>query len=63
MQEKKRRLETAGERGRPRHQEKPKSMQEWLEQEIWPHIPEKELGKPLTKEEVEDMLGFGPEGV
>lgn len=52
-----------GDREGLRHKEKPKSMQEWLEREIWPYIPEKERGKPLTKEEVEDMLGFGPEGV
>jgi antitoxin VapB len=63
MREKNRRLEMAGDRGRPRQKEKPKSMQEWLEKEIWPHVPEKERGKPLTKEEVEDILGFGPEGV
>jgi hypothetical protein len=63
MQEKKRRLEMAGDRRRPRLQEKPKSVQEWLEKDIWPHVPEKERGKPLTKEEVEGILGFGPEGV
>jgi antitoxin VapB len=59
----KRRLEMASDCGRSRQNEKPKSMQEWLEREIWPHVPEKERGKPLTKEEVEDILGFGPEGV
>jgi antitoxin VapB len=58
LREKKERLELRGGReGRPR------SMQEWLEKEIWPHVPGKELGRPLTKEEVEDILGFGPEGV
>lgn len=58
LREKKERLEMrSGREGRPR------SMQEWLEKEIWPHVPEKERGRPLTKEEVEDMLGFGPEGV
>jgi antitoxin VapB len=47
-----------GGKGRPQ-----KSMQEWLETEIWPHIPKEELGKPpLTKAEVEEILGFGPEG-
>ncbi len=39
------------------------TMQEWLEAEIWPRIPEEELGRPpLTKAEVEEILGFGPEG-
>ena len=58
LREKKERLErrSAGE-GRPR------SVQEWLETEVWPRIPEEERGKPLTKEDVEDILGFGPEGV
>lgn len=38
-------------------------MREWLEKEIWPHIPAEELGKPpMTKAEVEEILGFGPEG-
>lgn len=39
------------------------SMQEWLETEVWPQIPEEERGRPpLTKDEVEEILGFGPEG-
>jgi len=58
LREKKKRLEMRGGRkGRPR------SMQEWLEKEVWPRIPEEERGKPLTKAEVEEILGFGPEGV
>ena len=58
LREKKERLGMrSGRKGRPR------SMQEWLETEIWPRIPAEERGKPLTKEEVEDILGFGPEGV
>jgi len=58
LREKKERLEMrSGRKGRPR------SMQEWLEKEIWPRIPEEERGKPLSKAEVEEMLGFGPEGV
>ena len=58
LREKKRRLEM-----RSGRQERPRNMQEWLENEIWPRIPEGERGKSLTKKEVEDMLGFGPEGV
>jgi antitoxin VapB len=34
-----------------------------LEDEIWPLIPPDELGKPLSKEEVEEILGYGPDGV
>jgi antitoxin VapB len=58
LREKKEKLEMrSGRKGRPR------SMQEWLEKEVWPRIPEEERGKPLAKAEVEDILGFGPEGV
>jgi antitoxin VapB len=39
------------------------TMQEWLEVEIWPQVPEQERGKPpLSKAEVEEILGYGPEG-
>lgn len=39
------------------------SMKEWREKEIWPLIPEEDRGgPPMTKEEVEEILGFGPEG-
>jgi antitoxin VapB len=58
LREKKRRLEA---RSGPK--ERPRSMQEWLEKEVWPRIPQEERGKPMTKQEVEDILGFGPEGV
>lgn len=61
LREKKRRLESQAGRGK----ETPKrSLLEFFEEEIWPLIPEEERGKPpLTKEEVEDILGFGPGGV
>jgi antitoxin VapB len=35
---------------------------EMLEQRVWPHLPEGVRGKPLTKEEEETILGFGPDG-
>jgi antitoxin VapB len=35
----------------------------FLEEEIWPLIPEDQLGKPLSKEEQEEILGIGPDGV
>jgi antitoxin VapB len=58
LREKKERLESCS-----GHEGRPQSLQKWLETEIWPRIPKEERGKPLTKEEVEDILGFGPEGV
>jgi antitoxin VapB len=36
---------------------------EFLESEIWPAIPREQLGRRLSKEEEEAILGFGPEGV
>jgi antitoxin VapB len=34
-----------------------------LEEEIWPLVPPEARGKPLTKAEREEILGYGPEGV
>ncbi|MEX2534277.1 MAG: type II toxin-antitoxin system VapB family antitoxin [Trueperaceae bacterium] len=36
---------------------------EFLETEIWPALPREQLGRRLSKEEEEAILGFGPEGV
>lgn len=38
-------------------------FRKFLEDEVWPHIPPEERGKPITKEEQEEILGFGPDGV
>ncbi len=39
-------------------------IREWLETEIWPQIPPEELGKPpMSKDEIEEILGYGPDGV
>jgi antitoxin VapB len=35
----------------------------FLEEEIWPAIPPRLLGKKLTRRERERILGYGPEGV
>lgn len=34
----------------------------FLEDEVWPRIPAGELGRRLTREEEDEILGFGPEG-
>lgn len=39
------------------------SFLEFLEEEIWPNIPKSELGRRLTREEEDEILGYGPEGV
>lgn len=35
----------------------------FLEEEVWPSVPAGELGRPLSKREREELLGYGPEGV
>ena len=35
----------------------------FLEQELWPRVPRAELGRRLTREEEEAILGYGAEGV
>jgi len=36
---------------------------EWLEKEVWPTLPPEERGRRMTKDEVEKLLGYGPDGV
>ncbi len=35
----------------------------YLEDEVWPRVPADELGRPLTRAEREEILGYGQEGV
>lgn len=35
----------------------------YLEREVWPKVASELLGRGLTKEEQEEILGYGPEGV
>jgi antitoxin VapB len=35
----------------------------FLEQELWPRVPRAELGRRLSREEEESILGYGAEGV
>ena len=35
----------------------------FLEREVWPRVPPELLGRGLSKEEQEEILGYGPEGV
>ncbi len=40
-----------------------KGIRRWLETEIWPQVPDELKDRPpMTKEEVEEILGIGPEG-
>lgn len=58
LREKKERLKMDLGRGKPK-----RSSLEVLEQEVWPLLPEEALGQsPMSKEDEEELLGFGPEG-
>ncbi len=35
----------------------------FLEREVWPYLPDNLRGKPISKEEKEEILGYGPDGV
>jgi antitoxin VapB len=58
LMERKVRLQARG--GRLNRKE---SLLQFLEREVWPNIPPGELGRVLTREEEDDILGFGPDGV
>ena len=34
----------------------------YLERDVWPTLPRKALGKPLSRREEDRILGYGPEG-
>ena len=38
-------------------------LMEFLERSVWPHIVPGALGRPISKSEEDEILGFGPEGV
>lgn len=47
-----------------RRKREPGSFKRFLETEIWPQIPDELLDRePMTKDEIEEILGIGPEGV
>ena len=46
----------------PSREEKYRRAMEFLQREVWPNIPPEVRGKPLTKQEEEEILGIGPDG-
>lgn len=40
-----------------------KRLHQFLEEEIWPHVPAEIRGRSLSKAEREEILGYGPDGV
>ena len=63
-------LEERIQRLKPQRKEKAQSSSEkaaaflaFLEKEVWPLVPPDELGRTMTKEEKEEILGYGEFGV
>jgi antitoxin VapB len=46
----------------PSREEKYRRTMEYLQREVWPNIPPEFRGKPISKEEEEEILGIGPNG-
>ena len=40
-----------------------KRLTRFLETEVWPHIPDAERGRQLSRVAEDALLGYGPEGV
>jgi len=47
---------------RETREEREARLQRLLELEIWPQLPPGVRGRTVTKEEREEILGYGPEG-
>jgi antitoxin VapB len=45
------------------HRDRGSAFLRYLAEEVWPHAPAGQLGRRLTREEEEAILGLGPEGV
>ena len=39
------------------------ALRRFLEQEVWPQVPRKVLGRRVSRRERDAVLGYGPEGV
>ncbi len=38
-------------------------LRRFLEEEVWPRVPRRVLGKRMTRKEHDAILGYGPHGV
>lgn len=59
LEERKERIARRGPTGRPQLAQ----ALDFLENEIWPNIPQELLGRPVTKSERERILGYERDGV
>lgn len=57
-----RRIQLAGDR-RKGMGDRGERLRRFLDLEVWPKIPKKELGRQLTKREHDRILGYGKDGV
>ncbi len=48
---------------RPSPDERRKRVLRFLATKVWPTIPKRQLGRRLTREEEDEILGYGPAGV
>lgn len=39
-----------------------RGLREYLERNVWPIIPAEALGRTISREEEDQILGYGPEG-
>jgi antitoxin VapB len=39
-----------------------KSLRAYLEQNVWPLAPPEEMGRVMSRQEEDQILGYGPEG-
>jgi antitoxin VapB len=46
----------------PSVEERARAIMERMDRELYPLIPEERRGKPLTQEEQDEILGYGPDG-
>lgn len=58
LQERRDRLAAAA--AAPAHADR---LRRFLETEAWPQIPDQVRGRALTRQEREEILGYGPDGV
>ncbi len=40
-----------------------RALRAFLEEEVWPQVPRKALGRRVSRRERDTILGYGPEGV
>ena len=58
LQERKQRLAL-----RIMRRDRSRTLRAFLEEEVWPQVPRKVLGRRVSRRERDAILGYGPEGV